>query len=461
MSDHRILYGSLTAGLFVVPDQSGTPSPLTTPDTARGEISHRWPQVLPGGRFLYWIQSAKADTQGIYVASFAKPTEAARLAPANENGLYAPGGDGRSYLLWLRGGTLVAQELDLETRTLTGETHQIADPVTSVKITNQMNVAVSAGGLLLYSAINPPGQFTWIDRAAPQKQPPVVIGDPGEYGMFRLSLDGSRIVTMRDRPSGTDICLLEVERAVPNALTFPPDSSIYPVLSPNGSTVLFTSYSTRNLYRKDTVGAGAERRLTQSPYPQYATDWSVDGRWLLYWEISPVGGRDLWVQRMTPEGGLAPDARPQRYQGSPFNESWGRFSPEPGGPHWVAFHADEDGGRNEVYIDTFPQPGGKKRISTAGGTYPQWGAGGHELFYVSPGSRMMVVDVKVTANGVVPSVPRELFRLPVGPLGYSPYDVTPDGQRFLVLATPEHAASPPLTVIVNWPALMKKKTPAP
>jgi Tol biopolymer transport system component/predicted Ser/Thr protein kinase len=453
MSDHRILYGSLTAGLFVVPDSAGTPLSLTTPDTSRGEISHRWPQVLPGGRFLYWVQSGKADTQGIYAASLARPTEAKMLVSANANGLFAPGGDGRGYLLWLRGGTLVAREFDLVTLTLTGETHQIADPVTSVSITNQMNVAVSAGGLLLYSAINKPRQFTWIDRAAPGKKPLDVIGEPGEYGAFRLSPDRRRIAATRDRPGGPDICLLEVERGVANPFTFPPDSFIYPIWSPTGLAVLFTSYSTRNLYRKDSDGAGAERRLTQSPNSQYAADWSGDGRWILYWEIAPNTQRDLWVQPMTPEGEPATDAKPRRYLSTAANESWGRFSPEPS-PHWVAYQSDESG-PFEVYIDAFPQPRGKKRISTAGGTYPLWGPEGRELFYVSPDSKVMVVDLKVTADSVKPSAPRELFPLPAVDMGYSAYDVTPDGQRFLVLATPEHGASQPLTVIVNWPALLK------
>jgi len=454
MSDHRILYGVLTAGLFLVPDSPGTPSPLTTPDASRVERDHRWPQVLPGGRFLYWVQSSKPDTQGIYAASLATPTDAKRLVAADANGLYAPGGDGRGYLLWLRGGTLVAQELDLATRTLTGEIHQIADPVTSVGIANQMNVAVSADGLLLYSAVSTPGQFTWIDRAAPDKKPREVVGEPGEYGAFRLSPNGRRVVAVRDRPGGTALWLLDTEREVTSPFTFPPDSAIYPIWSPGSPTILFTDISTRNLYRKDSEGASAAERLTDSPVPQFATDWSADGRLVLYWAVTPGTKRDLWVLPMTPEGRVAADAKPQLYLGTPSSEAWGRFSPEPGGPHWVAFHSDESG-PNEVYIDTFPQRRGKTMISKGGGTYPQWGAGGRELFYVSPDFTLMVVDLEVTANGLEPRALRPLFRLPVVDIGASPYDTALDGQRFLVRAVPEHAASQPLTVIVNWPALLK------
>jgi hypothetical protein len=411
--------------------------------------------VLPDGRFLYWGQSGRADIQGVYAASLASPTEAKRLVPTDTNALYAPGGDGKGYLLWLRGGTLVAQELDPGTLTLTGEQVHIADPVTRVGTTSQMNVAVSAGGLLLYSAVNARRQFTWIDRAAPGRKPLDVVGEPDEYGAFRLSPDQTRIAAMRDRPGGSDIWLLAVKRGVPSKFTSDSSTWMYPVWSPDNRSIVFTLTPTRNLHRKDSGGAGAEQRLSQSPNSQYAVDWSGDGRWVLYWEIALDTGRDLWVQPMTPGGGVAAGARPRRFLGTPASESWGRFSPGPD-PRWVAYQSDETE-RFEVYIDAFSpsQPRGKLQISTAGGSYPQWGPEGRELFYVSPEFQLMVVDLKATANGLEPAVPRELFRLPAVDLGYSPYDVTPDGRRFLVLATPEHGASQPLTVIVNWPALMK------
>ncbi|MGO9256832.1 MAG: hypothetical protein ACLQU1_11090 [Bryobacteraceae bacterium] len=156
---------------------------------------------------------------------------------------------------------------------------------------------------------------------------------------------------------------------------------------------------------------------------------------------------------MTPEGKLAPDAQPKPYLQTPFNEGWGRFSPE-APPRWIAYQSDETG-RYEIYIQAFPEPRGATRISTGGGQYPQWGAGGRELFYVSPDYRLMAVSLRLGANSVEPSAPRELFPLPADDIGYSPYEAAPDGQRFLVRATPQHGAQP-LTVIVNWPALLKK-----
>jgi Tol biopolymer transport system component len=453
-SDGQILYGTTSSGLFRVPASGGTPSPLTALNASRGDASHRWPQILPGGRFLYWARGDTSENTGIYAASFAKPGEPVRLVPTDTNGLYAPGGDGKGYLLWLRGGTLVAQEFQPSTLKLAGEPHPLADPVARVGIVGQMNVAVSTGGMLLYSASNVFSQFTWLDRAG---KPLATVGEPGEYiSAFRLSPDGRSVATARDDPGGRDIWLLKAERGLVGRLTTNSGLSIYPVWSPDSRTIVFTS--SRNLFRKDTSGAGSEEPLAPAANIRLATDWSRDGRYLLYWETAPDTPRRLWVLGMTPEGRAAPDAMPRPYLRTRFNESWGRFSPE-SPPRWVAYQSDVTG-RYEVYIQAFPEPRGRFQISTGGGQYPQWGAGGHELFYVSPDYKLMVVSLKPGTDSVEPSTPRQLFPLPALDIGFSPYDTAPDGQRFLVRATPGQVA-PPLTVIVNWPALLKKGTPAP
>jgi dipeptidyl aminopeptidase/acylaminoacyl peptidase len=202
----------------------------------------------------------------------------------------------------------------------------VADPVARIGILGQMNVAVSAGGLLLYSASNTVSQFTWLDRAG---KPLGVVGEPGEYSQFRLSPDGRRVVTALDRPGSTDLWLLEVGRGVAGRFTSNSVITIYPIWSPDGRTILFCSGSPRNLIRKESSGAGDEQRLSQSPNNQFATDWSRDGRWVLYFEVTPGTQRDLWVLPVGPGGKPASDATPRPYLRTPFSESWGRFSPEP------------------------------------------------------------------------------------------------------------------------------------
>jgi Tol biopolymer transport system component/predicted Ser/Thr protein kinase len=453
-SDGQIIFGTTASGLFRVPASGGTPSPLTTIEASRGERTHRFPQVLPNGHLIFLLLSEKPENTGVYAASLSKPGERVKLLATGTNAVYAPGADGKGYLLWLRGGALVAQEFNPGTLKFAGEPHVVADTVAASALLGQMNAAASAGGVLLYSAYNVSSQFTWLDRAG---KPMGVVGEPGEYASFRLSPDGLSIVASRNIAGASDLWRLEVKRGVSGRLTSNSGFNIYPVWSPDGRAIVFGG-PTRNLFRKESNGAGSEERLTQSPNSQIATDWSLDGRFVLYREISPETGADLWVLPVTPEGKPAPGAQPRPYLRTPFNERLGRFSPE-APPRWVAYQSDETG-RDEVYIAAFPEPRGEVRISTDGGQYPQWGAGGRELFYVSLDNKLMAVSLKLGADSVEPSAPRELFPMPAVDTGWSPYDATADGQRFLVRATPSQAGQP-LTVIVNWPALLKKETPAP
>jgi Tol biopolymer transport system component len=367
--------------------------------------------------------------------------------------VYAPGGDGKGYLLSLRGTTLVAQEFNPGTLELSGEVRAVADPVGKMGPLGEMNVAVSPTGVLVYSALTRTSQFVWLDRAGKQLG---TVGEPGQYGTFRLSPDGRRVAMARTQAGAADLWLLEVERPVATRFTSNGIVNNWPVWSPDGATIAFRS--TRNLFRKAASGAGTEQPITQSPNTQFATDWSRDGRWILYHELAPGTGRDLWVLPVTPDGKVAPEGAPKPYLKTAFEEVLGRFSPD-APPHWVAYESNETG-RSEVYIQAFPEPHGKFPISTTGGQYPQWGPGGRELFYVSPDNKVMVVSLKLGADSVEPSAPRELFSLPAIESGICAYEAAPDGQRFLVRATVGQAGQP-LTLIVNWPALLKKPAGVP
>jgi Tol biopolymer transport system component len=181
-------------------------------------------------------------------------------------------------------------------------------------------------------------------------------------------------------------------------------------------------------------------------------DWSRDGGSVLFQKVDPLTQRDLWTLAVTPDGRALPGAQPKLYLRTQFNEAQGRFFPEPR-PRWIAYQSDETG-RYEVYIQSFPDPRGAIRVSTGGGQYPQWSPDGRELYYVAPDNKLMAVSIKPGPDSLQPSAPRPLFTLPVEELTFGPYEVAPDGQRFLVRASPQQAA--PLTVIVNWPALLKE-----
>jgi Tol biopolymer transport system component len=438
----RILYAGWGSGVFQVAASGGKPVPLTTPDAARGEAFHYWPQVLPGGGFLYFVRSSKPEYTGVYAASLLAPHKGVQLLNTVNNALYAPGNPNqeKGHLLWLRGGTLVAQGFDTGTLKLSGEPYPIADPVAGLGLHGQMEVAVSATGVLLYSASIPLSQLVWYSRAG---KPLGMLGEPAVIGHLRLSPDGRRIAMVRGSPGGADLWMMDVDRGVATRFTSRPGITINPIWSPDGRTVLFASGSPFNLYRKDSSGASAEQRLAESPNVQFPSDWSPDGRWILYGEY--VGNqRTLRILPVSPG-----DGEPRLYGRTGFNEDLGRFSPD---GHWVAFQSDESG-RFEVYIDAFPNPRGKVLISTSGGTFPQWAAGGRELFYVAADSMLMSVAIKLGPGSVEPSAPKALLPVSVQDHGVNPYLPTPDGQRILV-SEPEKAARP-LKVIVNWPALLK------
>jgi hypothetical protein len=162
----------------------------------------------------------------------------------------------------------------------------------------------------------------------------------------------------------------------------------------------------------------------------------------------------LWIFPVTPDGKLASDTTPKPYLSTQFSERYGRFSPEPN-PRWVAYESDESG-RPEIYVDAFPERRNKVQVSAGGGVFAEWSPDGRELFYLAPDSKLMQVSLKRASDSLEPSPPQELFALPIAQDGLPPYQVAPDGRKFLVRATPEKQAGRPLTLIVNWPALMKK-----
>jgi Tol biopolymer transport system component len=448
--DGVIVFAAGPAGLRRVRASGGTPEPLTAPDAGRGENTHSWPQVLPGGRSLFYL-SGKPEVEGIYAMSLANPRERVRVVAASGAGLYAAG-----HLLWLRGSTLVAQRFDPERLKLSGEPRPIADPVGANGI-GGMLAAASSSGLLVYGRAGGE-QLSWLDRAGQAAHSGAgALGQLGDYLTFRLSPDGRRVAVARGSGGRRDLWMVDVERDDWSRFTFLPGLAAYPVWSPDGRQVMFRAGSPPNLYRKAASGAGSEQRVTESPNVQYPTDWSRDGRLVLYYEIAPDTQRDLWVLPVTPDGRPEAGATARPYLRTRFNEYQGRFSPERI-PRWVAYTSDESG-RDEVYVQGFPEPRGKFQISTGGGRYPQWSPDGRELYYLPADGKLMAVGVKLGADSPAPSTPRELFALRgVARLNTSPYAVSPDGKRFLV-QTPAGGAQP-LEVVANWPALLKRGTAA-
>ncbi len=440
-SDGTIIFAPVQSSLRRVSASGGPSAELTRLHHERGEDAHYWPQLLPGGHILYWGRGRPEDT-GVYAASLSKPHESTRLLASDTNALYAEG-----HLLWLRGSTLMAQPFEADRLRLRGEASSVADAVFRIPQMGFMFAAASPG-VLGYTGVQPTAQFTWLDQSGKAE---ATFGEAGNYTSFALSRDGKRVVASRASNSGAaDLWLVDAERNVSSRFTFEPGLNMYPIWSPNGQSIVFRSGIPWNLYRKDASGVETQERITQSTNSQWPDDWSRNGQFLLVEEFTQATRTDLWILSMTADGKPEPGVKPRLYLRTPFDERGARFSPEPN-PLWVAYTSDESG-RYEVYIQSFPEPKRKWQISMGGGGSPEWGPAGDELFYIGPGNKLMSVKLKVGAESVEPSTPRELFSVA------GPYRVALDGKRFLVLAGSE-SGPPPLQLILNWPALLKKRTP--
>jgi Tol biopolymer transport system component len=316
-----------------------------------------------------------------------------------------------------------------------------------------MTLAASPGGVLFYGGSAVAGwQLAWFGKEGKRLG---TLGEPGSYSSFGLSRDGRRaVVTRAASTTEPDLWMVDIERGVWSRFTFTPSTDTAPVWSADGRTVVFRSGAPGNLYRKEAGGAGTEQRIIESANPQAPMDWSRDGQLLLFSETAPETRLDVWVLPVTADGKPEAGGQARPYLRTRFNEHQPRFSPEPN-PRWVAYQSDESG-RDEVYIQSFPEPRGKWPISTSGGRFPRWSPDSRELFYMAPDDKLMAVSLKLGTDSVEASVPRELFTIGWNQIvPGSPYEVAPDGQRFLVRAATE-SGSQPLQVIVNWPALLKK-----
>jgi len=316
--------------------------------------------------------------------------------------------------------------------------------------TNFAAFSASQNGVLAYAIGglfgNQNRELTWMDRTGKRLG---AIGQPGLIAYTTLAPDEKSIAFGLGKPSGeeSDIWLLDVARGVPSRFTFRTGTSADGVWSPDGTRLVFQADNTA-LYVKPVSGAGNEELLTRTGINARPTDWSRDGKFIVYAQFAGNRGSDLWLLPM--EG----DHKPVPYLQTPFNEVSGQFSPD---GKWMAYASNESG-LPQVYVQPIPATGAKWQVSTAGGDQPRWRRDGKELFYISGDEKLTAVPVKSGTNFEAGS-PQALFDIqPIyGPLaGRIVYQPAADGQRFLVLANVGGTAAPPITVVVNWHAGLKK-----
>jgi serine/threonine protein kinase/Tol biopolymer transport system component len=452
--DGVILFGGV-AGLRRVPASGGEPVLLTKTDASRAETGHGYPQFMPDGKhFLYFIQSGDASSEGIYISSLDHPQQRVRIMKTNTKALYTrPIMAGSGYLLWLRNQTLWAQLFDDRRLRLQGDPVAVVQDIAVNSDSGRPAFWASDAGLLVFrtgGAVR--AKMAWFSRDGKHIEGFPSAGD----GASRLSPDGQRAVFSQPVGSArSNLWLFEFSKSIFTRLTFGANVDSHPVWSPDGRQIAFSSDRSGivQIYRKGIEGSGQEEELTGGFHNKRVTDWSRDGKYLLYSEESPKSRVDMWA---LPLGG---ERKPIVVLQTPSDELKAQFSPD---GKWIAYESDESGAF-EVYIRAFPSTTRKWQISNQGGTNPRWRADGRELFYLSPVYEMMAVTVRASGISVQAETPGKLFRAPIfrsqsaAQSQTAPYDVAADGQRFL-LVEPEDGQTgvPPLTVFVNWDAGLKK-----
>jgi len=430
-------------------------------DPSRGEDGHRWPFFLPDGRqFLYMVASFSSLGQkekiGIYAGSL-DSKEDKFLLRANSSMAYAPQG----FLLFSREGSLIAQPFDAKGLRLTGDPLPVVEQIQYFPQTYSALFSVSENGVLLYQPRSASGiaQLAWFDRSGKQTGS---LGTPGDQSNPRISPDGKRVaLDIIDPQTGNmDIWIYESSGGIATRLTSDPAFDALPSWSPDGRQIVFNStrkgYS--DLYQKVSSGAGEETilqsELGRTKYPElgrtkYPTDWSRDGQFILYQAVDATTNLELWV---LPTGG---SRKPIPFIKTTFGVSHGQFSPD---GRWVAYASNESG-KWEIYVAAFPGRGGNWKVSTAGGSEPRWRRDGKELFYLAPDGALMAVEVKEGPTfdaGVAKPLFQTQVRQQVSSVDLFSYDVSADGQRFLVNTDVGDVTSPTLTIVLNWAAELKK-----
>jgi serine/threonine protein kinase/Tol biopolymer transport system component len=434
-------------GLQQVSEAGGTPQQLTRLEN--GEVSPRWPEFLPGGMAVLFAAGSTAInfTNARVAVQSVGTGERRNLVQAGTHPRYAPSG----HLVYAQGGNLMAVPFNPQRLTVTGTAVPVVEGVLQSPVSGAAQYSFSATGSLVYvpgSVQSNQSKLVWVSRNGAE-QP---LASPGNaYRGPRLSPDGRR-VAVGITEQETQVWLYDLSRETLTRLTFSGNTNNNPSWTPDGKRIAFESSKEGplNIFWQLADGSGGLERLTTSEYVQAPTSWSPDGQLLAFHDGTPTTGYDIWILRLS-------DRKAQPFLRTRFDEAVPQFSPD---GRWLAYVSNESG-LSEIYVQPYPGPGGKWQISTGGGKEPMWNPNGLELFYRT-GDKMMAVEIATKPSFSV-GKPRMLFegRYRPTPATSPNYDVSRDGQRFLMLKPIEQAEAAPsqINVVLNWFDELKRRVP--
>jgi serine/threonine protein kinase/Tol biopolymer transport system component len=442
-ADDVIVFMTGPGGLLRVAARGGPVSAATT----SSEGSHFWPQFLgDGDHFIY----AAASPGGIYLGSLGH--EAPRLLmkfPVRISSLaYVPG-----FVFFVQDAILFVRPFDEKRLAFSGGPIGIVRGI-PIMATGRAAFSVSATGVLAYwpYPVGTPAVLQWFERNGHAS---AAVGTPSQYAGFALSPDASQLAFSRTSMAGADVWVRNLARGGESRLTFD-GAAFTPQWSPDGTRIVFTGPGGApppKLFIKSIANAGVAPRIGVAKVPNFASSWSTDGRSIVSVRVDPVNHNDLWVHRLQ-------DAVDERLPfNTAFNESHGRISPD---NRWIAYDTDASG-HNEVWVASFPSGTIRRQVSVDGGVSPEWSDGGNEIVYLSRDNRLMAAHFTAAQATVDCGAPRALFHVEnlaeLDPLAFptaNAYVAAPDGQRFLVAVRARDPEAPPISIVVNWRALLSR-----
>ncbi len=411
-------------GLSRIPSAGGAPTPVT--ELAQGEITHRWPQVLPGGKAVLF--TSHTTVNGFDGANIEVMTLADRRRKILQRGAiygrYLPSG----HLSYIKNGTLFAVPFDLDKLEVRGSPVPVLEEVTYSSANGFAEFDFSQNGTLVYrGGLEASGKLLtvqWLDGAG--KTEPL-LAKQGSYVNPHLSPDGRRLALIVTEGSNADIWIYEWQRDTMTRLTFGGFNNS-PIWSPDGRYIAFEGSGGIFWIRSD--GAGQPQRLTQSKNRQIPFSFALDAKRLAFFELVP-GGSHIWTLPLESDDSGLRGGKLEPFLQTVFNERHPSFSPD---GRWLAYDSNESG-TSQVYVRAFPGKGGKWQVSNGNGIYPEWSRSGRELFFRTDDNHIMAAAYTVNRDSFVADKPRVWSEKTIassGPNGTN-YDVAPDGKRIAVL----------------------------
>jgi len=445
--------------LSKISSAGGTPQLLTMLEA--GEITQRWPQVLPGGKAVLFTSGIVGDLEDREIVVYSMASgQRKTLHRGGFHARYLPSG----HVAYMHEGTLFAVPFDLQRLEVTGQPAPILEGVVTSPNYGGAQFSFSEAGNLVYLAGGTVGQkvsIYWMDhegKFTPLRE------TPGDYRNPAFSPDGKRLALEIVEGTRRDIWVHDWERDTLTRLTSAGESNFDPSWTPDGQRITYSSQEkgrAPNLWWIRADGAGNAQRLAESNSSQDVSFWRPDSKVLAFCEGNPDTGADIWtlVIEGDEKSGWKP-GEPKPFVNSAFTQTWPAFSPD---GRWLAYQSNESG-TTEVYVRPFPGPGGNWQVSTGGGNRPKWSRNGKELFYRTTDSKIMVATY--TASG-------DSFRADKSELwspgqftdpggGVNNFDLHPDGKRFAVLKAPggeETAAVNKVSFVFNFFDELRSKLP--